>query len=180
MDRYVVIVEYPTSLFACNSVLEEKKLILLFTLGTLRGGARHSKKSSSIGRVSSSKSRRHREEEEDDDDDDEAEDVHEEEEEEEDYESDRINIRGKRHGKSKGKLPTRKSKSSGSGKGSKFQLVPWGSRNQSNQKKKKGPSLKERLEQLAKQGHTAYNEVYRRAKVECSISSSFFYYHSLE
>eukprot|EP01039_Chlorochromonas_danica_P000517 gene515-556_t len=164
----------------CSIIIESHAVILQSYnhnnkwIGTLRGGARHSKKSS-IGRVSSSsKSRRHRDQEDEDEEDlnnDNDDDDDDQEEEEEDYESDRINIRGKRQ-KGKQQLPTRrggKSKSSGSSgkkKSNKFQLIPWGSsRNQSNQKKKKGPSLKERLEQLAKQGHTAYNEVYRRAKV---------------
>jgi hypothetical protein len=50
-----------------------------------------------------------------------------------------------------------------------LQLIPWGSSSSNNKKKGKkgqnGLNWKERLDQIAKQGQSAYREVYRRAKV---------------
>ena len=49
-------------------------------------------------------------------------------------------------------------------KNKKLQLKPWGDNGKKG--KKGGVSIwKERLEQIAKQGQSAYKEVYRRAKV---------------
>lgn len=85
--------------------------------------------------------------------------------EDDDYQSDHISITGKMKSKKPIKGKASRSRSSSSrGVGNPFQLISWSGSNRP-KKKSKGPSLRERLEQLAKHGQSAYKEVYRRAKV---------------
>ncbi len=72
-----------------------------------------------------------------------------------------------RYYKSKrGKSSRRTSNRGKSSRGS-FSLIPWSSasNDRESSSKKKGPSIRERLEQIAKSGQSAYKDIYRRAKV---------------
>jgi hypothetical protein len=81
------------------------------------------------------------------------------------------------HYKSKrGKSSRRTSNRGKSSRGS-FSLIPWSSANndrESSSSKKKGPSIRERLEQIAKSGQSAYKDIYRRAKVKNPPTASHF------
>ena len=62
------------------------------------------------------------------------------------------------------------------GNRSKMEMVPWGSPARGGKGKPKTLGLREKLEDLAKHGQSAYKDVYRRAKVRHVVSSSLFYY----
>ena len=110
-------------------------------LGWLRGGARAKKSSSS--RIS--KASRF------DDDDDEDDDNF---------------VRGRSKAKKASPVSKGGAKSSKGGK-KRMEMVQWNDRgyNQKKKKKSKGFSIKEKLEQIAKTGSSAYKDIYRRAKV---------------
>ena len=61
------------------------------------------------------------------------------------------------------------------GNRSKMEMVPWGSPARGGKGKPKTLGLREKLEDLAKHGQSAYKDVYRRAKVRHVVSSSLFY-----
>lgn len=83
-----------------------------------------------------------------------------------------------RHYKSKrGKSTSRRTSNRGKSNRGSFSLIPWSSANndrESSSSKKKGPSIRERLEQIAKSGQSAYKDIYRRAKVKNPPAASHF------
>lgn len=118
----------------------------------LRAGAKSTKRGASKS-SSSSKKKRVIDDDEDDD----------------DVEEEDDDLPSKKSGrKAKKSVSSKYNKKSQS---SKFQLIPWGKADSKGKKKRKGLSIREKLEQIAKQGQSAYKEVYRRAKV---LKSSAF------
>ena len=120
----------------------------------IRGGktSKSSVRKSSV-RASSASSRRRASLERDDDDDDE--------EDSDDREPPRKS-KAKVASKQKGKTA---SKGRGNEKRSKMELIPWGTPAGGRKGKAKTLGLREKLEDLAKHGQSAYKDVYRRAKV---------------
>ena len=129
----------------------------------MRGGgsSRYSVRKSSA-RSSSTSSRRKATAQDDDDDEDDDED--------DDREEERVSVR-----KSKSKIATKqKGKPALKGRGketrSRMQLVPWGQPANGRKVKSKSLGFREKLEDLAKHGQSAYKDVYRRAKVRWQCS----------
>lgn len=124
-------------------------MYVLRIAATIRGGARKpSKPSSKRVDIKKSRTKRHVEEEDEDDDDD------------DDFDS----KPSKRRSGSYKKLST-KGKKRSAPRGA-MQMIPWGSKSAPT---KKGSTIRDRLEAIAKTGQSAYKDVYRRAKVcRCS------------
>ena len=122
----------------------------------IRGGrtSKSSVRKSSASASSASSRRKATLERDDDDDDDEEEDS-------DDREPPR-KIKAKVVSKQKGKSV---SKGRGKDKRSKMELIPWGSPAGNRKNKPKALGFREKLEDLAKHGQSAYKDVYRRAKV---------------
>lgn len=121
------------------------------------GGSSRSNVRKSSSRSSSTSSRRKAKVQDDDDDEDGDED--------DDRDDERVSSR-----KSKSKTATKqKGKPVLKGRGketrSRMQLVPWGQPANGRKAKSKSLGFREKLEDLAKHGQSAYKDVYRRAKV---------------
>lgn len=132
-------------------------LLVFISLSEIYGGAK--KKSSTKASLQKSKrSARYDEEDNDYDDFDEDNDDY------DDYDDD-IPPRSKR-GRSRASNSRRKSKSKGK---SSYSLIPWAqsrpSTRDAKSKRKSTFSIRERLQQIAKTGQSAYKDIYRRAKV---------------
>mmetsp|Transcript_29047 Transcript_29047/g.27839 ORF Transcript_29047/g.27839 Transcript_29047/m.27839 type:complete len:623 (-) Transcript_29047:267-2135(-) len=107
-------------------------------------------------RTSSSSSRRKKPSKTDDDDD-------EDEDDDNDYKNNSKNSRSS--SKNKGSKSTQKSSQKNKNSRSKMEMVPWGKPSGRKGKKSKSIGIREKLEELAKHGQSAYKDVYRRAKV---------------